>query len=320
MRENVYSVIDIGSNSIRLTVYECPSPHQISVVFRTKDITGLAGFVNQKGELVEEGMVRASEVLQQYRHILDHLRIEKRAVFATASLRNIVNTDEALRFLQESSGFAIEVISGEREAILGYRGATSRHPRERGQVVDIGGGSTEVTYFDRNGVIKAVSLPVGSLNLFRTRVKKLLPRAEERDKIVKKVQREWKKAQLPRAESNLLCAIGGTARGAGRLARSLYRLPRDNSVISLEMLDEMLDTLRREGRQTLCTILKAVPERVHTIVPGMLILSTVAHQMGCDTIEVGEYGVREGYLLEEMLPREQRKKDESDDKTIHAES
>ena len=83
MRENVYSVIDIGSNSIRLTVYECPSPHQISVVFRTKDITGLAGFVNQKGELVEEGMVRASEVLQQYRHILDHLRIEKRAVFAT---------------------------------------------------------------------------------------------------------------------------------------------------------------------------------------------------------------------------------------------
>ena len=47
-------------------------------------------------------MVRASEVLQQYRHILDHLRIEKRAVFATASLRNIVNTDEALRFLQES--------------------------------------------------------------------------------------------------------------------------------------------------------------------------------------------------------------------------
>lgn len=316
----MYSIIDIGSNSIRLTVYEYPADGSLRIVFRTKDMVGLAGFVNQKGALSQEGIARAAETLVQYRQILDSLHIGSRAVFATASLRNVVNTDEALRRLQETSGFSIEVLSGEREAVLGYRGATCRHPREQGQVVDIGGGSTEVTYFDQSGVLKAVSLPVGSLNLFRTRVKKLLPQTEERDKIIKKVQKEWKKAQLPQAQSTVLCGIGGTVRGAGRLARSLYQLPQDNAAISLEMLDEMLDTLRRESRKTLCTILKAVPERIHTIVPGMLILSTVAHQMGCDTIEIGESGVREGYLLEEVLPREHRKRDEKHDETIHAES
>ena len=115
------AVIDIGSNSMRLTLYEIKDG-RFKILFREKNMAGLAGYV-EKGVLTKDGIACACSGLEDFRETLASLQIDDAAVFATASLRNINNTEEALAAIREETGYQVEVISGEEEALLGYYGA-----------------------------------------------------------------------------------------------------------------------------------------------------------------------------------------------------
>ena len=102
---------------------------------------------------------------------------ERLYVFATASLRNIRNTGEAVEAIRRRAGVKVEVLSGEEEARMGYQGALlACGPDPAGAMFDIGGGSSEVLVARDGAVQKALSLPVGSLNLFNQYVSKLWPK------------------------------------------------------------------------------------------------------------------------------------------------
>ena len=116
------AVIDIGSNSMRLSVYETTETGTFTILFKDKIMAGLAGYV-EEGALSPEGITRAILGLRSFRGTLRALNIPQVAVFATASLRNIRNTAQAVAEIQRGTGFAIEVLSGEEEARLGYAGA-----------------------------------------------------------------------------------------------------------------------------------------------------------------------------------------------------
>lgn len=112
------AIIDIGSNSIRLTLYETEG-QSFKILFREKIMAGLAGYV-EDGKLSAEGIECACAGLLTFRKILQTLQIENVCVFATASLRNISNTAMALSVIRAATGFSVEVISGEDEALFGY--------------------------------------------------------------------------------------------------------------------------------------------------------------------------------------------------------
>ena len=160
------AVIDIGSNSMRLSVYETTEAGTFTILFKDKIMAGLAGYV-EEGALSPEGITRAILGLRSFRGTLRALNIPQVAVFATASLRNIRNTAQAVAEIQRGTGFAIEVLSGEEEARLGYAGAMEELALSEGLFVDIGGASTEVVRFAHGQLVSAVSCPVGSLKLYR---------------------------------------------------------------------------------------------------------------------------------------------------------
>lgn len=141
------AIIDIGSNSMRLTVYEVAG-ETFKILFREKSMAGLAGYV-EEGRLSPEGIARACSGLLEFRETLAALDITAVAVFATASLRNIFNTAEAVWAIQTATGFSVEVLSGTEEALLGYYGAGLEVHCTSGAFLDIGGGSTEVVVFDQ---------------------------------------------------------------------------------------------------------------------------------------------------------------------------
>ena len=118
----MYAIIDIGSNTIRLNVYQVEEDGAIHSIFQSKETAGLAGYVREDGSMSREGLDRAADALLRFRSILDALHIENRAVFATASLRNITNSEEAVFQLQERTGLMIRLLSGREEAILDYVG------------------------------------------------------------------------------------------------------------------------------------------------------------------------------------------------------
>ena len=140
------AVIDIGSNSMRLTVYETTPPQIFRVLFKEKIMAGLAGYVEHNA-LSPDGIERAILGLLSFRATLSALDIKAVAVFATASLRNVKNTDQAVAAIQRATGYPIEVISGEEEAAFGYAGAMQELDLTDGLFVDIGGASTEVVRF-----------------------------------------------------------------------------------------------------------------------------------------------------------------------------
>ena len=159
------AIIDIGSNSIRLTLYETKE-QDFKILFREKIMAGLAGYV-EDGRLSAEGIECACAGLLSFRTILQTLDIEGARVFATAARRNITYTAQALAVIQATTGYQVEILSGEDEALLGYTGAMRELFMSSGAFLDVGGASSEIVTFDEGKPVDYQSFPVGSLSLSR---------------------------------------------------------------------------------------------------------------------------------------------------------
>lgn len=293
------AVIDIGSNSVRLTLYAVDEEAQFKILFREKIMAGLAGYV-EKGKLTQEGIRCAVSALQEFQQTLEMLDISHAAVFATASLRNIENTEEALAEIENATGLSIEILSGEEEAQLGYLGAMEAMDIPDGVFTDIGGASTEVVTFQNGVVEQEESFPVGSLSLYRGCVKKLLPGDGGQKRIRKVLSKELSK-KLPEGKYTPLIGVGGTCRAVLKLAQRFYGLPQTQQSITREQLESLCALLCQGDRQAIDLILRTEPERIHTLVPGILILRQIMEHFQAEQLIVCKYGVREGYLCQKIL-------------------
>lgn len=294
------AVIDIGSNSMRLSVYDTTPTGGFTILFKDKFMAGLAGYV-EDGSLIPEGIDRAIQGLRGFRGTLEALGIGQVAVFATASLRNIHNTKQAVEAIEQAVGYPIEVLSGREEALCGYLGAMEELSLTEGLFVDIGGASTEVVRFSAGQILSADSCPVGSLKLYRDWVKKILPNHEA----ILHMQAAIRQATLEvvrqpiRADLPLVC-VGGTARAVLKLAKRLCRLPESVNWLSAQQLEEVSAALFASQKAAADLILKTEPERIHTLIPGMLILRHLVTRFGASQLIVSKYGVREGYLCQKI--------------------
>ena len=174
----MYSVIDIGSNTIRLVVYRVDSDG-ITPILNNKYTAGLAAYIGKDGALSDEGTDRLVDVMAKFRDATDLLPDCEVFPFATASLRNITNREVVIERVRRETGFDIRVLSGYEEAMLDYHGAVRSMPGEEGLLVDVGGGSTELVFFKAGRAAAARSVPLGSLSLFNKCVSGIIPTAGE---------------------------------------------------------------------------------------------------------------------------------------------
>lgn len=152
-----YGVIDLGSNSIRLVIYEVKddrrstySSKDFKSIINDKVMAGLAAFV-EDGVFTPDGVDRAVNVLKSHMKRVRYFGCKRVDVFATAVLRNAVNCAEAVAEIERRCGLAVTLLSARDEAHLGFVGARCSTPLERGTLVDIGGGSTELTRVEEIG-------------------------------------------------------------------------------------------------------------------------------------------------------------------------
>jgi len=295
----IYGIIDVGSNTVRLTIYQYENKELKSLLHK-KTMAGLAGYV-EKGKMSQKGIEKACNIVAEYKGILDNFSITNMYVFATASLRNIINTDEVVRSIRKSTGVQVDVISGEEEAVLDYVGATQALNITDGLLVDIGGGSTELVSYKNGQIVNAVSMPIGSLSLFTKHVSKLLPKKSEKEAIVEEIKKELAKISSDEEESfKEICGVGGTIRAARKLNNDLLEYEEKNSM-DCKHLEKLLKLLSSRKKETYRRILRVVPDRIHTIIPGMMILNEIARHFESDVIQISNYGVREGYLYSKVL-------------------
>ncbi|MGN1385824.1 MAG: phosphatase [Bacillus sp. (in: firmicutes)] len=295
----LYGIIDVGSNTIRLNIYSY-NDQKVQSLLHKKTMAGLAGYVSD-GYLSEKGIKIACHALNDYKNILLNFNIDNIFAFATASLRNIINTDEVVRNIFEKTGLSIDVISGEEEAKLGYHGAAVHSSIDTGLFIDIGGGSTELVSFEDRKITRAVSLPIGSLSMYSKHVKKLFPKKEEIEEIRQTVLQELHKLGKEHHQKyESICGVGGTIRAAKKLHDNLFP-EQSEQPLQAENIQTLLQYLHKADKKMLRRILQTIPDRIHTIVPGLIILHLIAEHYGSQTITVSPFGVREGYLYMKVL-------------------
>ena len=303
-----YAVVDLGSNSIRLVVYEVKDAHRrtytskdFKSLINDKVMAGLSAYVVD-GVFTQDGIDRAISVLRGHAKRARYFNCEKMEVFATAVIRNAKNCDDAVSAIEEGAGLPISLLSAQDEAHLGFVGATCDRTVVRGMLVDIGGGSTELTRVEHDRDFDNASLGQGSLSSFAQHVRGILPTGDEMDAIAAALRTRL--AALPRPDvyrTDTLFGIGGSVRAAAKMhAQAVGAMTRPKTMTKKE-IHAILNWCRTDPDAFAHTALKASAERIHTLVPGCVILLELFDAFGAERLDVCKYGVREGYLIERML-------------------
>lgn len=302
----LHAVIDIGSNTIRLSVYDCSNPEKPLQKAGGRAVAGLAART-ENGALTEEGVKRLCDSLTGFREILERHKPDSLFVFATASLRNISNSAEVLKKIKEQTGFSVEILQGAEEAELDFAGAMLGTELSEGLVADIGGGSSELICFQNRKQGQCVSLPIGSLKLYKSFVSGLLPTREEAENICAETKRLLEASGMKRNAYRTVLGVGGTLRNSAKLCRAFGCGTAEAFAVS--EFQQLLNRLCSDREAAERMLRKIVPERLDSMLPGMLLFRVIADYFSCEQVEISMFGVREGFLTKRILNAESENKE-----------
>lgn len=298
------AVIDIGSNSVRLVVYEgisrSPTP-----IFNEKVLCGLGREVSSKGKLNSDAVESALAALKRFRALCDVLEVGDLRAIATAAVREAKDGAAFIREAERACRAPIEVLSGKREARLAALGVIASVYQPDGVAGDLGGGSLELVEVRGEGIGIGVTLPFGGLALADSashslkKAGKLVEAALEDEPILKGLS------------GRTFYAIGGTWRALARLHMRQTGYPlhvmHGYSVSAREAL-EFSELVQRVDPETLDHIEVVAKPRREFLPYGALVLREILRIGKPKRLVVSALGVREG-LLYELLPEQARRED-----------
>ncbi len=298
------AAIDIGSNSVRLVVYEGLA-RSLTPIFNEKVLAGLGREVLSTGLLAKDAIDKALAALTRFRALCDAMRVGSVWAIATAACRDARNGPAFIVQAEKVCGVSIDVLSGRREAELSALGIVSGIHRPDGIVGDLGGGSLELTDVRGTKLKSGVTLPLGGLAL-QDLSSKSLAKAE---KIVREALSEVKLLKGGRGRD--FYAVGGTWRALTRLhmwqtgyplhVMHGYAIPASEAV-------EFSGLVRRVDAETLSRIEVVTSARRPLLAYAALVLENLVRMAKSQRVVVSALGVREG-LLYSMLREREKKRD-----------
>jgi exopolyphosphatase/guanosine-5'-triphosphate,3'-diphosphate pyrophosphatase len=161
------AIIDLGTNTFNLLIAELKGK-DFSVLHAEKEgvAIGMGGINSNK--ITEESMIRGEIAIRRFLDVCKEYRVEKINAFGTSALRDASNTADFLKRLNDKFQLKVAVISGDKEAELIYRGVHQLYDfEEKGVIIDIGGGSTEIIFADKKGVNAVASLNIGVSRIYQ---------------------------------------------------------------------------------------------------------------------------------------------------------
>ena len=299
----LYGMIDIGSNTVRMAIYRIEGAH-VEMLMKKKHTVGLAAYLKE-GVMQQQGIDKAVEILQEFKAFLLAFNITHVVAFTTAALRNAKNSQAAVGEIERLTGLPIRVITGDEEATYDFIGATHDLSEEAGLLIDIGGASTEIVSYSSGKIEQKISLPIGSL-AFRTKyVHGMLPTKEECQAMCEEAEATIRSATAcAGVREASIAGIGGTFKGAAALYNALFDEPFENTKMETSRIPEIIQ--RFDGghglnEDMIAILMKTVPDRIHTVIPGLIIAEVLAERFHSKVITYSDSGVREGYIYAEVL-------------------
>jgi exopolyphosphatase / guanosine-5'-triphosphate,3'-diphosphate pyrophosphatase len=298
------SAIDIGSNSIRMTIADVSPTGVIRVVDEMKAAPRLCAGLDKTGSLSEIAIQNALSTLTRMATLATQLGVKRTEVVATSAVREASNGEEFLKQVRAETGLKVRVLRGEDEARLSFRSALAHFDLGVGRavVMDIGGGSLELALSADGLVERLISLPLGAIRMTEQYLSPPVKKKGMR-KLRKQVRLELRRHLSARHwhAARITCS-GGTftslaaiylARIGMESAKTVHGtvIPR----IELEHMVDMLHNMSQEERQSVPGLSEA---RSDIIVAGLAVAAEVAARVEARELVISGYGIREGILLE----------------------
>lgn len=297
------AVIDIGTNTVLLLVAEISRDGVINPLLYEQRIPRLGKGVDAARRLEQGSMDRVIAVLKEYAQLLPPYHPARAVVCGTSALRDASNRSDFVEQVQTEVGLAVEVLSGEDEALLTYRGAVSGLPRvNRALVLDIGGGSTEISAGDASHILRNWSLNVGSIRLTERFLKHDPPLPREITEAMRWLKDHLGSLREFNASEYTLVGVAGTITTLAILDQDLEEFGIDavtNYRLTRDAVERLLDRLKQSSHQNLLRLSPVLKGRADIITAGTLILAELLETLGQDELLVSERGVRYGIALRE---------------------
>jgi exopolyphosphatase/guanosine-5'-triphosphate,3'-diphosphate pyrophosphatase len=282
------AIIDIGSNSVRLVVY-AGSPRVPTPIFNEKVLAGLGAGLGERARLPEKGRLKALAALRRFRLLLDHMKVKRVQVVATAAIRDAADGPEFVGEVKRI-GFECEVLSTGDEARLAGEGVLSGIPGADGIVGDLGGGSLELVELAGGRTVGGISLPLGVLRLD--------PGADGERAVRSQLKAALRESALrEQARGRAFYMVGGSWRALARVDMLATDFP-----LPITHQYRMKPGRAKELRKLLRALdprlsAAAAPARMVTAPVASMLLDLLVDELEPSRLVVSTYGIREGLLF-----------------------
>lgn len=296
-------IIDIGSNSIRLVVFDGLSriPHPL---FNEKVMCGLGRGLERTGKLNPDGAVLALDNLARFAELSRAMGVRRLRVVGTSAVRDATDSRDFVAAVRRRAGLKVEVLDGKEEARLAALGVLSGIPDADGLSGDLGGGSLELVRMSHGTIGENATLPFGPLRL-REMVDK--GRGRLRDTIDDRLATmRW----LTRAGGRNFYAVGGAWRALARLHMAHTDYPLHvihHYAIRRQKAEEFLDLVAGLSRESLERLTDAPRRRLETLPLAATVLGRILRRTKPEKLIFSAMGLREGCLFDELTPKLRRR-------------
>jgi exopolyphosphatase/guanosine-5'-triphosphate,3'-diphosphate pyrophosphatase len=338
------AAIDIGSNSCRLKIARVVA-HRLKTLHEDREVTRLGASVFQTGLVSPDAMALTLKALKRFQRAMQTHGVDQIRVVATAAMRDARNAQAFISWAKAETGWTIEIISGLEEARLIHRGVMTHEPGAAGRLilVDVGGGSCEITLSEHKRIKETVSLPLGAVRLTQEFIPTDPPTEEGLARMKQFIARELRRAhrRIQPEGVQLVIATSGTAAALAEAHTVLVKATKPAPVAEtratgakaatksatvrgkvaakgkgVAMVAPVITTQQQVRR--LATKLRKMtmaqrsavpgigPKRAEIIVAGAFVYAELLEAFGLDGFRYSDLGLRDGILAQMLAEQDER--------------
>jgi exopolyphosphatase / guanosine-5'-triphosphate,3'-diphosphate pyrophosphatase len=300
-RSHRVGVIDLGSNTARLIVMNAIPGYAYRLEDQVREVVRLWQGLTEEG-MSQEAMARAFSTLRLFKRFCDSTGVAVILAVATSAVREAANGPEFVERVSRDIGLSLRVLSGEREAYYGAIGVLNETPMEQGVVMDIGGGSAQVSEVREGRFYRGDSVTLGALALTERFVRSDPIEKAEYKAVKKEIERQLDAvAWLGRGKTEMLVGLGGTIRNLARIEAARREYPLNTLhgfTLTRASVEESIGLFRELPLAERREIAGMDSDRADIILPGAMALRAIMKRLEIKKLTISVNGLREGVFFE----------------------
>jgi exopolyphosphatase/guanosine-5'-triphosphate,3'-diphosphate pyrophosphatase len=298
-----FAAVDIGSNSVRLKIAKTERGRLVTL-HEDREVTRLGESVFANQTLDPQAMASTMQVLRRFHRAVQEHAVDRVRVVATSALRDAKNSRAFVDWVRTATGWKVEVISGLEEGRLIHLGLVSiaRIAHRRALLIDLGGGSCELTLSIDGHIDDMVSLPIGAVRLTQTFLHHEPPKKKELEQMRGIVQREVSRIRkrITHARLQISIATSGTSAALASLHAAKIRGYDENKpqTVPQAAVVQLLKELSRRNLAQRCALPGIGPRRAEIIIAGAMVFAELMHLCNLSSFRYLPLGLRDGLLAQ----------------------